>query len=492
MSRKIFLFIANALFLFVFPSISFGANIFFPGNGSASIGRAGAVVASGKTVEAVYFNPANLGYLKGYGVRLDSSLSFQRMDFLRQSEKYALTEYTYDRVEKDPAPVFIPFLSMWASFSDIGPGRLSFSLFAFAPNGRTNYNYPEKKGKCTTSKDPKKDGVARVCDPMSEPGPQRLTVITSASPLVYTGLAAAYRLSTPFGIGLSIGATFKAAYMQAAQRVSVISASLLYRPTAKKVSSGELIMDLATEGWYFTADFGVTLELPGNLKLAASILLPATATLDGTLDLEINKMSASLMKVYGRNVALTVPFPLIFRTGLAWQNDKFAAEIAAVVEFWGDVEQKMNVISKDIELEIMGKKSKLEDVAIDQILHNSISLRAGVQYNLFRFLALKAGFLWSSGSVDKNRINALSIDAPNKIGLSAGLTAMLPFGGLHVDLSILHIFDQEIVITDSLTMPTDVSPTGLKAPKAPGSTSNGTYHLGMTVLSLGIRGSWGS
>lgn len=457
------------------------AGIFFSGNGVVSGGRAGAAVATGNSADAYIHNPANLSKLKGFGFRFDSILSFQTAIFTRAPEG----KITFDSVSKDTSPAYIPALSFWYGIPNLGPGTLTLTLFAQAPHGRSGYRFPETAGEC----DPAKEGDAIVCRVMPEPGPNRATLIKTASTTIYFGLAAAYELRLGSEVKLRIGGTFRAQYINAVQRQAMIAAGLFYRPSSKKIGTGEVLLQINASGVGFTGDAGFSLDLPYGFSIGASVLLPVTAELSGTLDVQIKQALDSTVKIYGKNLGIETSFPLIFRSGIGWTGHALSVEVAFVGEFWsGASSQKMK--PRGVEFSALGSRITIPEIEIKQNFHDSFSIRVGGEYNIKNWIWVRAGWWFETGALEEKFTSVGSIDYPNRMAFTAGLSARIP-GGLMLSLSVMHILGRTVTVKDSPLRPTDLSPDGLKYPGGVPSTSNGVYQFGNTTLFLGIRGNWG-
>lgn len=467
------------IWMFFLPVVVQAAGTFIPGNGTRSLGKAGAVVATGEDSDAVYHNPANLGRLRGFGVRFDSSFSIQEASFLRTPEG----SVRFDRTDKTLNPAYIPMLSIWYTFKNVGPGHLTLAAFAYGPHGRTGFNFPETEGKCQKST----KGDAQVCNPMPEPGPQRLSMIRTSSPLIYFGLATAYEWNVREDIALRLGGAFKGAYLIASQRQAAIAASLLYDSASSKITAGEVIMDLNGTGITFTGDIGISMTFPTGFSIGLSFLIPMTVELNGTLDVQLGEIFDRFAGVQGRAVDATTSFPLIVRAGVGWKLPDFSVEIAVVSELWS-VQQKISVRPKDIFLDVSGQKTKIPDFSIPQELRDSISLRVGMEYNLLKWVYLRLGWLMETGSTPIEKLSAASIDYP-KHAITGGVSVKIP-GGLLLDLSVMHAFAGHFTITNSPLRPVDVSPTNFADPSRVKPVSNGEYRYAVTVFSVGISGNW--
>ncbi len=482
------------LLIILFPTLSHAANVLLSGNGTKAMGRADAVVASGDDVYGIHYNPANLSRLRGFGVRLDGYMSSQSLSFHRRDEKINGKTITYEEVAKEERPFWIPFFALWFDTGRIGQGHFILSLFAYGPHGLHDYQYPEKKGECRAPKDPKKEGDAHLCKKMPEPGPQRMRLIYTRNPLGFGGLAAAYEWKFSDDFLLRLGGAFKLSYAMTDQRLAVVASSALADPRKKTVSAGEALMSASCDGFFLAGDLGVTLELPRGFSLAFSFFFPTTATLHGEIQVEITELAGSLAKIYGKEMTMEVPLPAILRSGLAWHSQHWVLELSFIVELWGETPQYVAIRPKNVRFEALGKSEALKDVLIEQKLHNSYSLRFGLEYRGFKFLSLRTGFLWESGATDIDRLSVATIDYPDKIAFSAGLTFPIPATTLSLDLAFMYFLPRTITVSNSALRPIDLTPDLplVKGNKPLPSTSNGTYHYGIAILGLGIKGSWGN
>lgn len=475
--RTLLLFLG--IFLCWTPHQAHSAGNFLPGNGAAATGKGTAVVATGSGIDAVQFNSANLGKLRGFGLKFDSLLSFQKASFLRAPEG----SFQFDRVEKDGAPAFIPALQIWYNIKNLGPGSLTISLYGYAPHGKTNFRYPEIEGTCTKSK----NGDANVCNPMPEPGPQRLTIINTSSPLVYFGLGGAYEWNINEETALRFGGTVRVAYISAQQRQSAIAASLFYSPNTSKITDGEVIMDLRGSGITVTGDIGMSMSLPFGLAFGASLIFPMKANLTGDLDLQINTTFDSLASIQGKDVLVELDFPFILRAGIGWQKYGFSIEANFVAEFW-TIQEQISVSPQNVKLKFGDTESTIPNFAIEQKFRNSYSIRIGAEYLISKWVYVRAGYMYEMGATQRNRLSANTLDYPDKHIITGGVGVNIP-GGLQLNVGVMHALDGNFDINDSASMPINVSPPDLGGGTVT-TVGNGNYQYGVTVVNIGISGNW--
>ncbi len=463
------------------PSTLFAAGNFIPGNGTRSIGKAGAVVATGDDSEAVYHNPANLGRLRGFGIRLDGTVTFQQLEFTRKPEG----SLTFDKVSKDTTPGFIPMVAAWYSFNKLGPGTLTLGAMWYGPHGSSAYKYQSKteEGACKKAK----VGDAIVCKPMPTGGPQRLNRIEATNPMMYLGLAAAYEWRFREGYALRFGGAFKFTYLVVTQRQAAIAAGIFYKAASAKLTDGEIIMNLAADGYSFTGDLGFSITTPVGLSLGFSVLLPVTLNLNGTLNVQLNETFDALAKIRGNQVQFTKTFPAVMRAGLGWSNKILTFEVAFVAELWS-VEKALTLRPVNIEQEVLNKKLKLPSFSLPTQLRNSYSLRVGMEYNIREWVLLRLGWLMETGATKTELLSTSTMDYP-KHAITGGVSVNLP-GGLTIDFSIIHFFPGEFDITNSPSRPVDVSPKDLQSPTSIASVTNGKYRYAITAISFALKGNW--
>ncbi|TNE47546.1 MAG: hypothetical protein EP343_19430 [Deltaproteobacteria bacterium] len=455
------------------------AGNYLPGNGASAIGKGTAVIATGSGLDATQHNPANLGKLRGFGLKFDSLLSFQRASFLRAPEG----NFQFERVSKDGAPAYIPALQIWYTFKNLGPGNLTLALYGYGPHGKTNFRYPEVEGTCVKSK----NGDANVCNPMPEPGPQRLTIINTSSPLIFFGFASAYEWNIQEDTALRFGGTLRFAYISAQQRQSAIAASLFYSANTSKITDGEVIMDLRGSGVTVTGDIGVSMTLPFGLAFGASLLFPMHANLNGDLDLQINTTFDSLASIQGKGVIAELDFPFVLRAGLGWQKYGFSIEASFVAEFW-TIQEQISVKPQDVKLKFGTTESTIPDFAIEQKFRNSYSFRIGAEYLIKGWVYVRAGYMYEMGATQTNRLSANTLDYPDKHIFAGGIGVKIP-GGIQLDVSVMHALEGNFDITNSETLPINVSPPDLAGGTVT-TVGNGNYQYGVTVVNIGISGNW--
>ncbi len=476
--------------LLAFPGISAGSGVYLPGNGSRSGGMADAVVATGADGDAVIHNPSNLAKLRGFGLRFDGQLSVQTASFLRAPEG----DQKYDWVNKKVFPIFIPILSLWYNFQKVGPGSLTLSLFSYAPHGKTGYHYPEKQPERKDGKEPcqkAEKGEAIVCDPMPDPGPQRTVLIAITSPLVFSGLAAAYEWNINKDWALRFGGSFKIGYLGVYQRQTAVVAGIFYKPSSPKITPGEAIMEIDINGFSPTGDLALSLDMPAGFSFGTSFAFPVTFRASGTLTVTLNKTIAKFATIYGKNIDVITSFPAVLRFGFGWQGYGLRLELGFFMEFWS-ILKEFKIIPQDIEIEAgigIKKRTKLPEFTFPQEMNDAFSIRFGAEYQPWKYLLLRTGVLYESNAVPLERLNVNSIDYP-KIAITGGVSFLTPWG-FQIDVSFMHSFQREFVVENSPIRPVDVSPKGLQYPKPLPSTSNGTYRYSATIVSFGIQGSWG-
>lgn len=471
--------------------MSWAAGVYFSGNGTVSSGRAEATVATGQGADAVIHNPANLSKLWGFGVRLDAMFSYQTATFQRDP---LTPQITFEKISKRDAPAFIPSLAMWYGIPKVGPGSLTLSLFFFPPHGRSGYVYPETAGECS----PAATGDATVCKKIPEPGPNRTTLIKTASTTFFVGAGAAYEWRPSADVKLRVGATFMVQYINAVQRQTLfaISGFGLYNPKKTEMNRGEVIMQIDATGLGYTGNFGISASLPYGFHVGASLFLPVVATLGGKLEALVDETLVSLAKLelQGNEIDIVTGFPMFFRAGVGWSGYGLTVEVATVVEVWSGGASKQILKPKGIKFSgNVGQPVNVEipDINIDLNFHDSFSLRVGAEYNIANWVMLRAGWWFETGALDEQYQSVATIDYPNRMALTAGLSVRVPMVGVMVDFSVMHIFGRTITIKNSPITPIDVSPEGFGYPGGVPSTSNGTYEFGNTTIYLGVRGNWG-
>jgi long-subunit fatty acid transport protein len=329
---------------------------------------------------------------------------------------------------------------------------------------------------------------------MPEPGPNRLALIKTASITLYFGLATAYELRLKSDIKLRFGGTFRVQYIDAFQRMAMIAASarLFYKPSSKKVNTGEVLLDISAQGVGFTGDLGFSLDLPLGFSIGTSVLFPVTAKLSGVLNVQLKETLEILgdVEVQGKGLEIETSFPMVFRSGVGWRGHGLVVEAAFVAEFWSKAStQKFK--PKNIVFLANKKPTPIPDLEIEHYFHDSYSIRIGAEYNIKNWVWVRAGWWYETGSLKEKYLSVASIDYPNRMALTGGVSVKVP-GGMMLSVSVMHILGREVKITNSPLRPTDLSPEGdLKSKTEIPSTSNGTYQFGNTTLFLGFRGNWG-
>lgn len=468
--------------VFAWSTQAQAAGIFFSGNGSVAGGRAGAVVATGNSADSFLHNMANISKLKGFGLRFDNILSFQTARFKRANAGNTV----FEEVSKDESPAWIPALSFWYGIPNLGPGTLTVMLFANGPHGRSGYRYPEEEGTCN----PSEKGDAFVCNPMPEPGPNRGVLIRTASTTLYFGLGVAYEWRIRNDVKLRIGGAFKMQYTNAVQRQTMIAVGISYNAAKKEMTTGEVILQIDANGWAPTGDAGISLDLPLGFRVGAAVQLPSTTLINGRIDVFLNEALNNLASLEGTGVDIETSFPPFLRAGIGWEGYGLSVEVAFVAELWSQANKQV-LKPKNIKFNAFGASIDIPEIAIDLRFKDSYSVRVGAEYNIANWVWVRAGWWYETGTLEEREQSVATIDYPNRMALTGGISVKVPKIGVMVDFSVMHIFGRQITVTDSPIVPTDVSPDLLKNPSGNPSTANGDYTFGNTSLFIGIRGNWG-
>jgi long-subunit fatty acid transport protein len=254
--------------------------LFVPGSGVISTSRAGAAVASAEDGEALSINPAGLAKTEGVKLTISATLIQYFMSFSRRGQYDPVTNpdgtarpyngQEYTTVDNDPAPPLgigkwqpLPVLvAAW----DLG-GRVPGLVVAGGLYTPTGYPFRDMSRGYDFERDVMNDSIA--------PPPTRYDVMKQESALLLPSVAAAYRITPDFDVGLR----FTAGNLKSKTQVIVWGTP---GNVDEDVRNDSIFTADVKDGFIPTGGIGVTYRLGPMVELGASYTLPVVVKAQGT------------------------------------------------------------------------------------------------------------------------------------------------------------------------------------------------------------------
>ncbi len=463
-----------------------GAAYYFVDAGTRGMARGGAYIAGNEDLTAQYYNPAALINMESGQAMFNFSLVSQKADFQRMEvDSSGTITKEYPNVDNIAAPMKIPSFGVAHHFG------LPDTMFAIG------LHPPYAPDKTYTA-----DGA------------QRYTLIDAKTTQFYAGISAAHQ-PLPW---LTVGASLLWNMTRARQSLAlnVCNASKDDDAPDGCVSSDPAQTDLKLgmkmlDRGKLTGNFGVLITPHPQWKIGLSVMPPIDVEGKGRLDAEFSEdhwLNALLedSTTQDDHIRVLMKLPLVLRGGVEFKpKENLAIEVAAVYERWKvseetrveDVSAPLVLNSTatafapdgfDPEVPITGP------VVIPQNYRDTVSYRAGTEWDASDWLTIRNGVYFEAAAVPKESMGVALMDG-NKVGYGIGFTLSSHALPLSVDLALSQAFLGTRKIRDSnltqLTVPIDPTPaltggevsTTIENGRVVG---NGDITSRLTMLSAGV------
>ncbi len=436
------------------------AGLFLLGRGVHPLGRAGASIAGGDTLQTMWYNPANLVELTGFSVLLDvgviqNTTKFSRAKRIGENGK----TLNYEPVQNEQ-PALQPDPSIMLAYG-WEKQRITIALGLYAP-----YASPVK---------------------FSDTGSQRYSVVdVNGSLFAITQLSIAWAPHPRFRIGAGV--------QNQSAIVRLVKAASGYLGVFGGPEDKNL--DLYTEAriqalFNISGNIGVWGRILDfqqvKLDIAASAQMPVY--LQGTGEISVRLPTHPLFdptSVEGKKIKTSFFLPLIVRAAARITLfNRANLEFAFVYEGWSildelRLEQVDPIVVRNVPT--IGNY-KIPRIVIPRNLNDAFSIRVGGSVKILpKWLRIRAGYAYETNSVPDTYNSVFFYDS-NKHMFSVGLT--LTFSKMAIDISYAHILLPTRTITASRDK--QLNPLNEKGAIIVG---NGTYSVNYNIIGIAWRGSF--
>ncbi|MCA9577538.1 MAG: outer membrane protein transport protein [Sandaracinaceae bacterium] len=463
-----------AFALLALPTEAHAGGFYISDRGVRPAGRGFAFVAGADDPQALWYNPAGLGF-SGQQLLIDANLLFFRGSYTRVDSG----GNTLPTVEAEVPLLPLPMLAYSDNF---GLERWTFGAGLFVPTAVLG-EYPSGL-----------DGQGHPCDmdddPNCGPAPQRYSLINlNGSALAHLALSVAYRPIDELSIGL--GVQMMVGVFQAVVAMTACDRFLCTQPENPewdgyaRLSINPVIEPGLQGGVIYRNDV---------LSLGFSFLWwPKAIRGDATIDVRLP--SAVLFegaRVEGNKARVTLPFPLTLRAGVEVRPTPYLRlEVAGVFERWSSQSQ-VTVDPRDVWIRdaLAIGDYEVGSLSIPRNMRDTYSVRVGGELTLpfEQRLSVRGGLMFETSSFSDSHLTVLTLDTRKYIlGLGASFEVK---PGIFLDVSYAHLFLQNRNVTNSqVTQPNPIRPpaAGDMAPDGPAYIGNGRYAMEGDMLGIGLR-----
>lgn len=416
------LIVSAILFVFVLGSVAFGSGFLIYEHGAAAQGIAGAFASIANDPTAIFYNPAGIAWLKGTQISIGGT-------FIFPAGSLSLPNWpdpTFQKVYQLDQTFFPPHFYLTHKFGS----KVAAGIGVFAPYGLGTVwpvNYPLKY----------------ICTETS-------------MQTIFVNPTIAFLLTDNLSIGVGVSYIHSSLSLDLVRLVDIPETWTGDVPASLKKAKGDSVGINA--GLLFKKDkFSLGFNWRGGFKLDYS----------GTLTLDKSKVPAPIQPYIPDSGTVTTSFkhPHIFGLGASYQaTDKLL--LAAEVQYFTWKVYKDYVIN----IEYAGGGS--EEETVEENFKNSIILRAGLQYMLKEYFALRAGVVYDQAPQPVETMDPSLPDA-SRVAFTLG------FGYTKNRIKVDIAYQYEI-FSDRTSPNRYIYPMGL---------GEGTYHTSAQLLgfTLGYR-----
>jgi long-subunit fatty acid transport protein len=427
------------------------AGLEHPDVGTIPLGRGGAYAAEPDGGLALVYNPAGFARQDGVRVTLDANLAWQGLTFTPADGSPPVSNGAPPFV----APAFVASYGLGA----VGPlPGLTFAAGITGPSAIGRLQYPAS-------------------------GAQRYALISTDTQIAYWSAAVA----AAFNRWLAAGVTFQLVQGQARFAQAVWSGD---SPGTDPAGDTLARVDVSS-GLIPTAVLGVTVRPHERVALGASWRRGFTFDAGGSLTTTLPPAALAIgAHQVGTNTGFTLPFPDVFRFGVAARMKwNLLCELDVVYERWSTL-RSFALLPHGIVIasDNLGTSKPLPDIVFQRNFDDAASVRLGVERELVPArLSARLGVLGETSAVP---LASTSVDFPNwtRAAIAVGASIPIPRTPATFDVAYAHHFLPTRTVTASAItqVVTPCLAPGCTDP-APTVVGNGTYAASLDVVSVSVH-----
>jgi len=398
--------------------------------GAKAAGRGGAFTAKADDVTAISFNPAGLAKMDASLFQIGNEASYNTysftraptLDYRRTDPQTGAPTVVFDKVSNGtPWQMLLPMLG---ATSRLGLENWGFGLAAFAPPGIGKMAFPPGGGQNYSQ------------------GGQRYMMLSREAIILTYAASAAWKYQDVFGLGATAewihvprlnyslvvdGTGFPKA-------ANPVSAPLDILATTK--GSSAFTFNAILGAWYRPAPF-LEFALSGQV-VPANIVTHSTLTVTPLDPSVVGSITLTRRGMAANDVKLTLPLPMIFRSGVRYRHldgtrEVFDVELDVDYATWSRV-RNFTIDTNGLQANASGlDATPLDRIVIDKHWRDTVAFKLGGDYAVVPDqLTLRAGAYFETAVADPAYAN---VDFPGGPQLGGALGASLFFKQFEVVLA---------------------------------------------------------
>jgi len=467
-------------------SLALAGGLEMPDNNAEALGRGAAFTAKADDPSAVEYNIAGLARQRGTTSLLSANLVLHTYEFTRAGSYPAgTTAFTgtdasgnpvstdiggmaYPKISNSGAPFVAPFLSVATDFNKLDRWTFAFAVFGPSAYGQRHYANPVNP-----------TGIRL-------PGPGRYDLTDQNLLVVFPTLAAAYRVTKWFDIGLALHLATGSIHFETTAMVDLGRGVC---PTGESAEC-DSYTKLDVSGTSATASLGLMFHPLEALSIGVNLRGKVHLEMNGNAS-AIPPAAKSMLPPDTQAASLSTELPWVLRVGLryAFMKDGFEqgdVELDGSYEAWSDAQ---------------APQAKIPNLSIFQdinptVVHNYIdtfSARVGGAYNVklsTGALSFRLGFYFDSAAT-KYKDTRIDFDTLAKYAPTAGLGYKVR--GVAVNLGYAYVWspDRDVTNGDIRLLNAAANAKSIQATGEPTAViNNGHYHAESHIISLSLNVAW--
>lgn len=458
------------------PQTARAGGLYLTPLGAKPSARAGAQVAGGNTLHALWYNPAGIAHA-GEALLVDLNLTFARGTFTRFIDDGTTAPTVRARSGVLPVPTL-------AYSNDFGLSDFNFAVGLLVPPAAA-LSWPTQV-----------DGA---------PAPQRFSILDTADSVIASlAFGAAYRPRRLDRLALGVALYVTFARLGGEVAVSACDYAVCTQPEAPEWEGRTrfLLGPVATA----TANFGARYDFD-RVRIGGSLLLRTKIAGEAEFDVLLPDQFLFDDVVLentrgGRDLKadMSITLPMIARLGVETDLTRsLAVELAAAWENWSD-QGDITVHPRGVLIRNVPAFGdvRAQPITVSRNTRDTWSLALGGTQDLRmltrnrRGLSLSAGAMLESSSLARQDMSPTALDT-GKLLLGIGGSVEIA-SGVTLDVSYGHLFMRNQTVRDSQVRlpaairPTPVDPTpDTYEPGEPPRIGNGRYTIEADYVALGLR-----